>query len=244
MDEELTKKEKRKLAKEEKRRQRERGERLTRIRKWIIRLLAIGVLLFGGYKLINWIRTPVEIPENILEIGEDDWVKGSSQASLTLIEYSDFQCPSCALYVPIMKRLASDFGDDLGIVYRHFPLVQSHRNATPAAKAAEAGGRQGKFWEMHDKLFEKQGDWENERDPKDKFVLYAEELDLDKEKFLEDYQSNQVAEKVDSDLESANLLRLNSTPSFFLNKKKIQNPQGYSAFKELIESEIRGYTLE
>lgn len=244
-EEKLTKKERRALAKEKKKQERERREKIVKLKKLFVWAFGVVFIGFIGVKIWNFFKIPrPEIAGEAVYLEETDWIKGSKEAKITLIEYSDFQCPACASYALIIRQLAEDFSDDLKIVYRHFPLIPNHKNALLAALAAEAAGKQGKFWEMHDRLFEKQGDWSEERDPKEKFILYAEELELDKDTFIKDFESNEVEEKVNRDLSLANSLSLNSTPSFFLNGEKIKNPQGYEEFKELIKSEIRGYTLE
>jgi len=94
-----------------------------------------------------------------VEVRENDHTKGSSEAGVVLIEYSDFQCPACAYYAPVVNQLSNVFPEDLLIVYRHFPLQSIHSNAKGAAVAAEAAALQGKFWEYHDILFEKQVEW-------------------------------------------------------------------------------------
>lgn len=241
----LTKRERRALAKEEKQKEHEKSVNARKIRKWTFGLLVILALTLGGYKLVKWINTPQEeqVPVSVT-LGENEWSKGNYLAEVTLIEYSDFQCPACKTYYPLIRRLSEELGDELRIVYRHLPLVSIHKNAIESAKAAEAAGRQEKFWEMHDKLFEKQDDWSDDSNPEDKFESYAVELELDLEKFKSDYESSEVENDVNSDLTAANSLRLNSTPSFILNGRKIENPRGYEDFKKIIEDEIRGYSLE
>ena len=169
----------------------------------------------------------------------DDWIKGGIRAGVTLIEYGDFQCPACASYAGVVKELASTFPNELRIVYRHFPLTQIHRNALPAARAAEAAGKQGKFWEMHDLLFEKQGLWSNEGNAVALFLEYAKSLGLDEEKFKRDYDSSEVRARIEAQLASANALGLNSTPSFLLNGKKLLNPKTLADFQALVEAAIK-----
>lgn len=234
----LTKKEKRALGKEQKRKEREKSQLVSKIKTITIALIVVSVLALGGYKFVNWIKTPQdESLQEVVQVAENEWIKGNVNALITIIEYSDFQCPACASYAPVMKRLSQEFPDKLRIIYRHFPLVSVHANAVEAARAAEAAGLQGKFWEMHDMLFEKQDEWSKDGSPKDKFTSYAQELELDEEKFLADYESKAIEEKVDQDLASANQLRLNSTPSFFLDGEKI-SPGGYDEFKALVEEKV------
>jgi protein-disulfide isomerase len=167
-------------------------------------------------------------------VSENDWIKGSLDASVTLIEYSDFQCPACKTYDPFVQRLTDEFGDELLFVYRHLPLHQIHPNAEAAAWAAEAAGQQGVFWEMHGILFERQSEWEDARNPEDLFVVYAETLGLDVEQFRADMKSDAVQDKVRADENSAIQARIQSTPTFFLNGEQIQISSRYEDLKQLI----------
>ena len=243
--ERLTKSQRRALAREEKSKQREGGERTKKVRNWIIGIVLVGVFLFGSYKFVGWINTPQDdLGPVSIEVSSDEWIKGNPEGEVTLIEFSDFQCPACKNYAPIMQKLGDELGADLRIVYRHLPLVSIHKNAIPSAKAAEAAGIQGKFWEMHDKLFDKQDEWIDDSKPSDKFEEYAGEIGIDIEKFKADYESEEVKNAVNSDLASANSLRLSSTPTFVINGRVIESPRSYDDFKRLIENEIRGYSVE
>jgi len=97
-------------------------------------------------------------PGSVMLTGDDHY-KGNPDAQVVLIEYSDFQCPACRAYIPIITSLIEQFPDDLVVVYRHFPLQSVHANARAAAEASEAAAKQGKFWEFHDILFDKQTEW-------------------------------------------------------------------------------------
>jgi protein-disulfide isomerase len=167
-----------------------------------------------------------------------DWVKGNPDAKVTLIEYSDFQCPACLSYVPIIKELVSEFGNDIQFVYRHFPLKGTHPNAAPAARAAEAAGQQGKFWEMHDQLFNNQTSWAGLFSAKKSFITYAEKIGLDINQFETDYDSKEIIKKVDDQYESALAIGLNSTPSFLINGKRINNPRTLEDFRALIQAAL------
>jgi len=170
---------------------------------------------------------------NILE-----HIKGNVEASVELVEYSDLQCPACGVYYPVVKQLLDEFGDDMKFTYRHFPLRSIHSNAEGAALATEAAGLQGKFWEMHDILFERQVEWSGKRGD-DIFTPYAEEIGIDTLKFESDMSFNEdIKNQVESDYQGGLALNVNSTPSFFLNGVKMQNPRSYEEFRSVIQQLI------
>lgn len=163
-----------------------------------------------------------------------DWTRGSASSSkVTLIEYADFQCPACASYHPLVKELEREFPNDLLVVYRHFPLPQ-HKNAVMASVAAEAAGKQGKFWEMHDVLFEKQTEWSDVSDPKELFGSYAIFLGLNGAQFAADLLDPSLEAKVNSQKLDGVKNNVNSTPTFFLDGVRLVNPRSYASFKELV----------
>lgn len=203
-------------------------------------VLAVVVIIFGAFKLSgpSQNQTLGEATSNVPEINSSDWVKGEKAAKVTLIEYSDFQCPGCGISYPIIKQLNQNFSDKMQFVYRHFPLKQ-HLNAEPVARAAEAAGKQGKFWEMHDLIFENQSQWSNEKNAQDLFFKYAESLNLDLEKFKNDLNLNEIKDKIKNDYQRGFEIGVNETPTFFLNNVKLQNPRSYEEFKKIIEDAIR-----
>ena len=162
-----------------------------------------------------------------------------------MIEYSDFQCPACGIYYPIVNKLAEEFGDKIAIIYRHFPLKSIHRNAEAAALAAEAAGRQGKFWEMHNALLIIKKNGRMKSIPVN-ILLNTPEVCLSVKQELililinlkADLSLQEVKNKVKNDLAGAEKNNLNSTPTFFLNGKKIQ-PRSYEEFKQIILDEIK-----
>ena len=163
-------------------------------------------------------------------------VKGSEDAAIEIVEFSDFQCPACRAYYPIVKRLVDEYPNDIRVVYKHFPLRRIHPNAELAARAAEAAGMQGKFWEMHDKLFEEQDKWKDASEARKVFVEYASSLGLDTEKFEKDITSREVREKVQRDVAEGKKIGVGYTPYFVVNGNRIDNPRGYEAFKQLVDS--------
>ena len=232
----LTKKERRRLAKEKKLKEKTKRERSFGLRKWVYRILILMILGFGIFKIWQWINTPQPgaTKEDILSVRNDDWIKGNADAKVTLIEYADFECPACRVFsTDILKQLENEYKDSLRVVFRHFPLPQ-HDRAVDAAKAAEAAGFQGKFWQMHDLLYEKQDDWLS-GDLNNILLGYAESLGLDKDRFEKDFKSDAVLKSIKDDEDDAYLLRINSTPTFYVNGQKVTITSGYDDLKNAVE---------
>lgn len=167
-----------------------------------------------------------------------DHIKGSIDAPAMLVEYSDFQCPACRSAAPIVKQVSDELGDQLAVVYRHFPLRQIHPHAQLAGQAAYAAGKQGKFWEMHDELFATQSAWTNTKDAEQFFVNLAIELELDETVFRTDMNSSAAKDKVNADYTSGNTSGVRGTPTFFLNGKQLDGIGSPETLKSLILSEI------
>ncbi len=151
-----------------------------------------------------------------------DHFKGNESAAVTLTEYADFQCPACGQFYPIMKEVETQYGDKLRIEFKHFPLMTIHPFALPAAKAAEAAGQQGQFWQMHDKLFENQNTWSRSAAPQAYFIQYAEELGLDMPLFKKHLRSSLLQDHIESQFNEAQDLGLTGTPSFYLNGERLE----------------------
>jgi predicted DsbA family dithiol-disulfide isomerase len=199
-------------------------------------LVLVGLVFVGWLVYANW----VPIPENekgkpVDRILADDWLRGNPEAPIVMVEYSDFQCPACKVYKPEVERLLAEYTDSIAVVYRHFPLKQIHLQSDAAAQAAEAAGIQGAFWEMHDKLFEHQEEWAENRSASSMFVGYAEELGLDVNQFKKEVGSKEVKARVKADYMSALENTLSSTPSFFINGELIRNPNGFEGFASVVD---------
>jgi len=211
-----------------------------RIARRVALWLSVAVLLTGSVFAISRFSdtsTVIDTNATIAAIGVTDQIKGDPQAKAIFIEYSDFQCPACAAYYPLVKNLIEKYGTSIVFVYRHFPL-QQHPAAKPAAYAAEAAGKQGKFWEMHDLLFERQQQWSGKNDPEKIFRGYAAELGLSLEQYDQDVDSSDIKGKVESDIRSGQQAKITGTPTFFLNGKSIQ-PQSVEEFDSLIKNAIQ-----
>lgn len=214
--------------------------------KIVIGVITVSLMiLLGGYFLVtrqDQSKSQFQ-PNPKLEVRAGDWVGGERDAPVILVEYLDFQCPACGSYYPVVKQLEREFTGQLTVVTRHFPLEQPHQYARLAARAAEAAGRQGKFFQMHDKLFEGQKEWSDAKDAKKIFISYAEDIGLNIEKFKKDIEDKPIDQKIDSDQQSGTEVGVNSTPSFFINGVKIDNPESLEAFKSLIESELKNIKI-
>lgn len=199
---------------------------------WIIFSVAV-VLLLGG--LVAWTRItnpPINvtgIENNSVVAASDqngnigDHTTGSDANKILFIEYGDYQCPSCAGAHPNLNALIGEYSDSVTFVFRNFPLTSIHPNARAASAVAEAAGLQGKFWEMHDTLYEKQNDW-NSLDASQRtsvFNGYATSLGLNLDKFKTDLSSKEVNQKINFDLALGKSAAVSATPTFFLDGKKI-----------------------
>jgi protein-disulfide isomerase len=145
-------------------------------------------------------------------VSHEDHISGAASAPITLVEYGDYQCPYCGQAYPIVKALQKRLGKRLRFVFRNFPLANAHPNAQPAAEAAEAAGAQGKFWEMHDSLYENQTALEDQD-----LIRYAGELGLDVARFTRELGEHHYAARVREDFRTGVRSGVNGTPSFFIN---------------------------
>lgn len=148
-------------------------------------------------------------------VNKNDNVQGNMNANLVIVEYGDYQCPYCRAAYPVLKELVSEFKNEIKFVFRNFPLSEMHPYARIAAIATEAANLQGKFWEMHDEIYENQ-EYLNES----LLMALAEKLELNIPEFKHDIKRTDLAKKVDTDFESGVISGVNGTPSFFVNNEK------------------------
>ena len=153
-----------------------------------------------------------------LPVSERDHIGGGVNAFVTLVEYGDFECPDCGAAYPIVKELQKRMGEQLRFVFRNYPLPQ-HEHAASAAEAAEAAGAQGKFWEMHDLLFEHQDELDRHH-----LQTYARNLGLDIERFEHDLARHTYADHIEEDIESGDESGVEGTPTFFINDVRYEQP--------------------
>ena len=159
--------------------------------------------------------------------------KGSAEAKVTVVEFSDFQCPFCARVGPTLAQIEDKYGDRVQIAFKHLPL-RMHPKAPAAHAAAEAAHRQGRFWDMHDRIFEDQRGMAPER-----YEQYAQEMGLDLDRFRADLASESVKQRVDGDSAEAGRLGVTGTPAFFINGRFLSGAQPFEVFERVIEEEMR-----
>lgn len=162
-----------------------------------------------------------------------DHVQGSTDAAVTLVEYGDYECPHCGRAHSIVKQVQKIVGIDLGFVFRHFPLAQMHPHAERAAEAAEAAGAQGRFWQMHDLLYENQQTLDDRH-----LLLFAEAIDLDTERFVREVAEGIYRERVREDFMSGVRSGVNGTPTFFINGVRHDGPWEIDSLLYAIEHAV------
>lgn len=146
---------------------------------------------------------------------------GSDGAPVTIEEFGDFQCPPCATFHPILKQIKSEYGPRVRVIFREFPLLPAHQHALEAARAAEAAGLQGKFWEMHDLIYENQRIWHESKDARPIFEEYAGKLGVNLERFRKDVTSDMVQQRIFLDGKRGHSLGVKGTPTVFLNGREL-----------------------
>jgi Na+/H+ antiporter NhaA len=179
------------------------------------------VLGWATFRITDWLSPPVAVGMTLIrEVDPDrDHIRGNPNGRLTLVEYGDYECPFCSRATGSIDEVRDHFGDELRYVWRHLPLERVHPHAMDAARAAEAAGLQGRYFEMGIKMFEFQDylEW-------DHLYRYADSVGVDIKKFDEDVHSAKVLHRVQDDAQDAELMDLNSTPTFFVNGRRHQGP--------------------
>jgi protein-disulfide isomerase len=161
-------------------------------------------------------------------------IRGDKNAKVTIVFFSDFQCPFCNRVNPTLAKLLESYPGKVRLAYKYLPL-RIHPDAPGAAAAAEAANRQGKFWEMYDKIFANQRELKPE-----KFREYAQQLNLDLAKFDKDLADPSVKAKIDADSKEADKLGVAGTPAFFINGKYLSGAQPYETFQKMVDDQLKG----
>lgn len=183
----------------------------------LLAAVAAGIFLFQARRT----RPGLQIASTTKPGAEPPHVRGNARAPVTLEEFGDFECLPCYILWPALRNLEQDFGDRLGVVFRQNPMPQ-HAKALDGARAAEAAGLQGKFWEMHDLLYLERNAWLAPADPRPALEEFARRLELDLERFKRDFDGADVAKRIAADRERSAALGLDRTPVVFINGRRAQ----------------------
>jgi protein-disulfide isomerase len=194
--------------------------------KWII-FAVVVVAIFGG---IIWLNKSNEVKftgdaTKIITEGIADHIKGTQEQKVTLIEYGDFQCPGCGSIYPTVEEITEKYKDKVTFIFRNLPLTNIHPNALAAATAAEAAGKQGKYFDMYDILFQSQSSWSTASvgDRGKLFENYAAQIGLNVDQYKSDLTSKDITEKINRDIATGKgTFKASSTPTFILNGQKIE----------------------
>jgi protein-disulfide isomerase len=209
---------------------------IKRIIFWVIFLIILAAIVWGLSVAMNKEKAGPTLGSPA-PVTAADHVLGPENAPVTIIEYSDFQCPACASFYPLVEKLLDEASTTVRFVYRHFPLYpMPHKNAYLASQAAEAAGLQGKFWEMYRMLFTNQAAWEKSDTATTIFEDYAGRIGLDMSTYKKDADSASVKARVQRDREEGDSLGVSGTPTLFVNGKVIINPNSYDSFKAFIQA--------
>ncbi len=175
--------------------------------------------------------------------GKDATVSANpATKSITMVEYGDLQCPACKAYHPLVLDVMKAYPEQLKLVFKNFPLTTVHPNAMAGAIAAEAAGRQGKYFQFVDMAYDKQAEWAELDDPQGKFEEYAKALGLNIDQFKKDQKDKAIATLINDERNEGIQNGVNGTPTFFVNGTKIENPANLDAFKKIIDSELKKVT--
>ncbi len=197
-------------------------------------LILFGIVFFSSKSVSNKSSKETKKIDTKELVGESPHIKGDlEKAKVIIVEFGDFQCPACKAIQPVVKQINEEFPNEVAFVYRHFPLISIHKYAFDAAVAAEAAALQNRFFDYHDLLYENQKE-NDEPLKKEDFMSFAKELGLNEDQFAQDLESENLKNRVQTDLNYARSLGLRGTPTFFVNGEQVPNNELYNKVKSLV----------
>ena len=206
--------------------------------RFVLVLIACAVLFFG--LLVFNKKDEAGAPST--SVSASSHTQGNGP--VTLVEYGDFQCPFCGTFYPVVKQVKEKYGDKITFQFRNFPIASSHQNAVAAHRAAEAADKQGKFFEMHDLLYERQASWSSSSNAATIFEGYGQELGLNMDQFKTDAASSAVNDIIQADISAGKDLRVSGTPTFFIDDLKLESPRdNLEYFSEQIDAALKAKNL-
>lgn len=220
----------------------DKAQAKKKLMTWGIIAAAVIIGIVGLFKLsassTSFSPSSSGTSTKVAPISKTDIATGNPLAKAKLVEYADFQCPGCAAMHPNIKQVLSAENGKIFFIYRFFPLTNIHKNAMAAAEAAYAAYKQGKFWEMHDMLFENQTIWQDNTNAADTFVSYAQKLGLNVDQFKKDVSSDETQKFINDEANVGISNSVNHTPTLYLNGREIQ-PSGADDLKAMIDAELK-----
>jgi protein-disulfide isomerase len=199
-------------------------------------VLSVSAALFLGHSLVEPLHEAGIAVEQPAANNPAGHYRGVATAPLTLIEYGDYECPPCATYDPIVNEVLKRYAGQVKLEFRHFVMTRTHPNALLAAAAAEAAGKQGHYWEMHDLLLSGQKQWAKQDNPEQFFAPMAERIGLDTNKFLQDLRAPEVQQRILKEMAETNI---QAVPAFFLNGHEIKVMPNIESFVAAIDAELK-----
>jgi protein-disulfide isomerase len=205
----------------------------------LITFLALSAAFFVGRSFVESSRETSPAGTPAVNAGQGHY-RGASGAPVTLLEYGDYQCPPCGSYNPVINEVLKRYDGKVRLEFRHFPLSR-HANAALAAMAAEAAGQQGRYWEMHDRLFDSLQQWSQSSNSETDFLSLAANLGLDQAQFVRDLHSPELQQRIAADIATAKAAHVAATPTFFLNGHHVEDniPPNTDVFAKLIDAELQ-----
>jgi protein-disulfide isomerase len=206
----------------------------------IVIIIAVAVAAGAAVYLSRQPDQPTETAATAthVDIKGGGHFRGPENAAVTLVEFGDYQCPSCGAYHPLVKEILNRYPQQLRLEFHHFPLVTIHPNTMLASQAVEAAGEQGKYWEMHDAVFEHQMEWAGSPNPEPVFIALASGIGLDINKFMQSLRSPEVQTRILKDVERGQEAKVEAVPTFFINGEQIHVRLSMEDFVQAIESHL------
>jgi protein-disulfide isomerase len=203
-------------------------------------IMGIIVVAFLGIFFLGNTKKDTQSTETVGTVSNHSI--GNNAKNVELLVYGDFECPACGQFSVIEKQVVDTYQNDIKFTFRHFPIDTIHPNARAAARAAEAAGAQGKFFEMHDLLYQTQSQWSSQvtTNPQSIFEEYAKQLELDIDKFKVDYAAESTNSTINADKNEGNSKGVSGTPTYYVNGQKVDNSQltTVEGFSKVIQDAI------
>ena len=210
--------------------------------KPLIVIVLAAVLAIGA--AVYFSRRPAEQPSTATAgvptlVNGGGHLRGPADAKITLVEFGDYQCPSCGAYHPVVKELLARYPQQVRLEFHHYPLISIHANAMAAAIAVEAAGEQGRYWEMNDLVFERQPQWSESKNAEQDFLAMASRLGLDQNAFMRAMRSPAIQDRILMDVVRAREAQVEAVPTFFIDGQQLHVPLSISAFVDIIEGQLK-----